>query len=213
MNIKVTKLQTNQFSDGLSNIVEIVYWEASDDQVSIKGSTKLKPPKKIFTPLEQLTNEIVSGWVLEKDGQMIKKKLQNLTPKNMKAKLLPPWSEDFVYSEPDDVKSIRIQHEYDEAVKRLARYVLLEGQPEIKEMQPTGEQVFNEETGEMDNVMMEVVIQNYIEPVEEYVQVTTVSEEGVESTESIRNPVIVKDEQERADAQATIDSTPEEYKP
>jgi hypothetical protein len=212
MNITVTSLQTNQFADGLSNIVEVVYWEASNDQVSIKGSTRLKPPKKIFTPLDQLTNEIISGWVLKVDEQRIRKTLDNVEAKSLTANMPPPWSADFTYGEPDNVKAIRLQYQYDKAVKRLAQYVLLEGRPELKEMQPTGEKVFNEETGEMDDVMVEVVVQNYIEPVEEFVQVTTVSEEGVESTETVRNPVIVKDELEREAAQATVDSTPEEYK-
>lgn len=212
MKITVTKIQTNQFSDGLSNLVEMVHWEASNGEVSMTGSTKLSPPKKLFIPLEELTNEIVSRWVIEKDGQMIKNKLLNLKPKNMTAILNPPWSESFSYTEPDHVKAIRIQYQYDEAVKRLEKYALIDGQPEIKEMQPTGEKVFNEETGEMDDVMAEVVIQRFIAPVDEYVEVTTVSEDGVESTESVRNPVIVKDEEERAAAQATIDSTPKEYK-
>jgi hypothetical protein len=35
---------------------------------------------------------------------------------------------------------------------------------EVREMQPTGEQVFNEETMEMEDVMHEVIVQTAIEP-------------------------------------------------
>ena len=39
---------------------------------------------------------------------------------------------------------------YRAATARLAKYRLADGRPELTEMQPTGEQVFNEETGEME---------------------------------------------------------------
>jgi hypothetical protein len=39
---------------------------------------------------------------------------------------------------------------YRTATARLAQYVLADGRVEVREMQPTGEQVFNEETMEMD---------------------------------------------------------------
>ena len=55
---------------------------------------------------------------------------------------------------------------YRVAVARLAQYVVADGRAEVREMQPTGEQVFNEETGEMEDVMMEVVTVTAIEPVE-----------------------------------------------
>ena len=45
---------------------------------------------------------------------------------------------------------------YRTAVARLDRYVLADGRQEVKEMQPTGEQVFNEETGEMDKMLSKV---------------------------------------------------------
>ena len=42
--------------------------------------------------------------------------------------------------------------EYRKATARLAQYVLADGRAEVTEMQPTGEQVFNEETMEMEEL-------------------------------------------------------------
>jgi hypothetical protein len=99
---------------------------------------------------------------------------------------------------------------YREAVARLDRYVLADGRQEVKEMQPTGEQVFNEETGEMEDVLAEVVVQTAIEPVAEFVEQTSYTEDGETVTESVRNPVIVEDEVQRAEAQSVVDATPQE---
>ena len=57
---------------------------------------------------------------------------------------------------------------------------------------------------------MNVVTQTAIEPLEATVEVTTYNEETLESTtETVRNPLIVKDEEERASAQAVVDATPQ----
>jgi len=79
-------------------------------------------------------------------------------------------------------------------------------------MQPTGEQVFNEETMEMEDVMHEVITVTAIEPVEATVTRMVYSEDDpmAEPTEeTIENPVITTDVAERAVAQATIDATPQ----
>ena len=100
---------------------------------------------------------------------------------------------------------------YRTATARLAQYVLADGREEVREMQPTGEQVFNEETMEMEDVMHEVIVQTAIEPVEPTVTRLVYSEddpmaEPVEET--IENPLITTDVAERAAAQATVDATP-----
>ena len=100
----------------------------------------------------------------------------------------------------EEAQTAKRDYWVDWATKRLAQYVLLEGRQEVKEMQPTGEQVFNEETQEMEDVMAEVVVQTAIEPIAEFVEQTTYAEEGEAVTESVRNPVIVEDEAERAKA-------------
>ena len=105
--------------------------------------------------------------------------------------------------------------EYGSAVARLAQYVVSEGRNQVTEMQPTGDQVLNEETMEMEDVMAEVVTVTAIEPVEPTVTRMVYSEddpiaEPVEET--IENPLITSDVAERAAAQLVIDNTPEEIK-
>jgi hypothetical protein len=103
--------------------------------------------------------------------------------------------------------------DYRVAVARLAQYIVADGREEVREMQPTGEQVFNEDTMEMEDVMHEVITVTAIEPVEATVTRLVYSEddhmaEPVEET--IENPVITTDVAERAEAQAVVDATPEE---
>ena len=104
---------------------------------------------------------------------------------------------------------------YRVAVARLAQYIVADGRAEVTEMQPTGEQVFNEETMEMEDVMMEVVTVTAIEPVEPTVTRMVYSEDDpmAEPTEeTIENPVITTDVAERSAAQATVDATPQPVK-
>ena len=104
--------------------------------------------------------------------------------------------------------------DYRVAVARLAQYVVADGREEVTEMQPTGEQVFNEETMEMEDVMMEVIVQTAIEPVEPTVTRMVYSDDmDAEPTEeTIENPLITADVAERAAAQATVDATPQPVK-
>ena len=103
---------------------------------------------------------------------------------------------------------------YREALARLEKHILLDGQEEVREMQPTGEQVFNEETGEMEDVLEEVVVKRAIEPVEEFVEVVVYGDdpEAEPIVEQQRNPVVEQDEAEREQAQAIVDSTPQAVK-
>ena len=102
---------------------------------------------------------------------------------------------------------------YRVAVARLAQYVVADGRAEVREMQPTGKQVFNEETMEMEDVMMEVVTVTAIEPVEATVERIVYADDptvDAEPTiETIENPLITKDNEERAVAQAVVDATPQ----
>jgi hypothetical protein len=99
---------------------------------------------------------------------------------------------------------------YTTATARLAQYVLSVGRVEVTEMQPTGEQVWNEETMEFDAVMAEVVTVSAIEPVEPTVEVTTYDmETETSTTETVTNPLIVTDTAERDAAQAVVDATPQ----
>jgi len=105
--------------------------------------------------------------------------------------------------------------EYRKATKRLAQYVLADGRPELTEMQPTGEQVYNEDTGEMEDVLHEVVVQTAVEPLPATVDVLVYDENDPEAeptTQTVPNPEIVQDNEERVAAQAVIDSTPQTVK-
>ena len=104
--------------------------------------------------------------------------------------------------------------DYRVAVARLAQYIVADGRAEVREMQPTGEQVFNEETMEMEDVMHEVITVTAIEPVEPTVTRLVYSDDmDAEPTEeTIENPLITVDVAERAEAQATVDATPQPVK-
>ena len=103
---------------------------------------------------------------------------------------------------------------YRTATARLAQYVVADGRAEVREMHPTGEQVFNEETMEMEDVMHEVITVTAIEPVEPTVTRLVYSDDmDVEPTEeTIENPLITTDVAERTAAQATVDATPQAVK-
>ena len=104
--------------------------------------------------------------------------------------------------------------DYRVATARLAQYIVADGRAEVREMQPTGEQVFNEETMEMEDVMMEVIVQTAIEPVEPTVTRMVYSDDmDAEPTEeTIENPLITTDVAERTAAQAVVDATPQPVK-
>ena len=97
--------------------------------------------------------------------------------------------------------------EYTKAQARLLQYQVALGREEVIESRSTGEQVFNEETGEMDDVMADVVTVAAIEPVEATVEQTTLNDEGVATTTTVENPLITQDNAERAAAQAIVDAT------
>jgi hypothetical protein len=98
---------------------------------------------------------------------------------------------------------------YTTAIARLAQYVLSVGRTEVTESQATGEQVFNEETMEMDDVMADVVTVTAIDALESTVEVTTYDfDTETSSTETVTNPLIVTDVSERTDAQDIVDATP-----
>jgi hypothetical protein len=96
---------------------------------------------------------------------------------------------------------------YQRAVARLAQYLVSVGRPEVKEMLPVGQKTLNEETGEMEDVLVETITQTAIDPLPETVQIW---EDDTQVT--VPNPAIVQDETQRAAAQAIIDATPQEVK-
>ena len=104
--------------------------------------------------------------------------------------------------------------DYRVATARLAQYIVSVGRAEVVESQATGEQVFNEETMEMEDVMADVITVTAIEPVEATITRTVYSDDiDAEPTEeTIENPLITTDVAERTAAQATVDATPQAVK-
>jgi hypothetical protein len=189
--MKILDLTINEFTDGLECVIEYIHWEHE----GIKGTTKLKPPKSIFKPLEQLTDDEIIAWVWATDADKIAKFKRN---KRLARKIsfgeLPELSEEAEQAKKD--------YWVKWANARLSQHVLLDGQAEVREMQPTGEQVFNEDTMEMEDVLVEVVVKREIEPVEEFVEQAVYSDEydAEPTVEQVRNPLVVQDEEERAKA-------------
>jgi hypothetical protein len=99
---------------------------------------------------------------------------------------------------------------YQRAVARLTQYLVSVGRPEVKEMLPVGQKTLNLETGEMEDVLVETITQTAIDPLPATIEIMEGYPEAVKST--VRNPLIVQDEEQRAAAQAIIDATPQEVK-
>jgi hypothetical protein len=98
---------------------------------------------------------------------------------------------------------------YLQAKSRLAQYVVADGREEVIESQATGEQVWNEETEEMDDVMADVVTVTAIDALDATVEIITYDENEVATTTTVENPLITADVAERAEAQAIVDATPQ----
>ena len=99
--------------------------------------------------------------------------------------------------------------EYRKATARLAQYKVAEGRAEVYEDQPTG--TYDDEGNE---VMESVLVQTAVEPLEATVEQLVYSDDpDVEPTlETVPNPLIVADTEERAAAQSVVDATPEDVK-
>ena len=104
--------------------------------------------------------------------------------------------------------------DYKTATARLAQYIVSVGRAEAIESQPTGEQVWDEETMEMVDVMHDVITVTAIDPVEATVTRTVYSDDPMAepTEETITNPLITTDVAERTAAQATVDATPQAVK-
>lgn len=110
-----------------------------------------------------------------------------------------------------DVKQFAQQVEaYKVAKARVAQYQLSVGVPESSETFVTGQE-WNEEAMEMQDVTETVVIPA-IPALEATVEVTTQKMGEDPVTTTVANPLIVKDDEERAAAQAVIDATPQPVK-
>lgn len=97
---------------------------------------------------------------------------------------------------------------YRQAVARIARYRLADGQAEVTEQQETGEY-----DAQGQPIMESVVVSPAVDPLPAEVEVVTHDDAGAPTgTGMVPNPLIVQDEAERAQAQAVIDQIPAEVK-
>ena len=104
---------------------------------------------------------------------------------------------------------------YKTATARLAQYVVSAGRTEVVESQATGEQVWDEDTEEMVDVMHDVITVTAVEAVEATVTRWVYDEDDMEADpteETIENPLITTDVAERTVAQAVVDATPQPVK-
>jgi hypothetical protein len=109
-----------------------------------------------------------------------------------------------------DAKQFAQQLEsYTTAIARLAQYVIADGRTEVVESLPTGEQVWNEETEQLDDLIADAITVTAIDPVDGTIEQTTNDEDGLSITTTIENPLITQDNAERAEAQAVVDTTPQ----
>jgi len=100
---------------------------------------------------------------------------------------------------------------YTVAKARVAQYQLSVGVPESSETIVTGQEM-NMETGEMEDVT-ETIVTPAIPALEATVEETTYDfDTDTSTTATVANPIIVKDDAERADAQTIIDNTPQSVK-
>jgi len=105
--------------------------------------------------------------------------------------------------------------DYNTATARLAQYIVSVGRAEVVESQATGEQVWDEDTMEMVDVMHDVITVTAIDPVEATITRLVYSDDDPEAEpteETIENPLITTDVAERTAAQATVDATPQAVK-
>jgi len=111
-----------------------------------------------------------------------------------------------IYTEIDELVT---DWTYLQAKARLAEYQVALGREEVIENKATGEKIFNDETGEIDDVMDDIITVTAIDPVEATIEVITYDDEGVATTTIAENPLITQDNAERAEAQAIVDATPQ----
>ena len=163
---------------------------------------------------DQIYHEGVDAW--KASIQEIKDKYPKTITGGTTIGEVPAW----VQEAADNWTFNKQLHEYVAAVERLEHYVLLEGREEITEEIVIGQEPVLDEEGLptfddegiqiMSDVTETVITHTAIEPLEEFVEVTTIDPESLEEiTETVRNPLVVKDEEERATAQAVVDATPQ----
>lgn len=106
--------------------------------------------------------------------------------------------------------------EYTKAVARLDQYQVANGREQVTEMQDGPNQLLDSDgvhqydsDGNPVYEQVEVVTVTAIDPVEATVTVSETDSDGAVVESNVENPLITKDNEERAAAQAVIDATPQ----
>ena len=105
--------------------------------------------------------------------------------------------------------------DYRAATARLAQYIVSVGRTEVVESQATGEQVWDEDTMAMVDVMHDVITVTEVEAALATVTRWVYDEDDPmadPTEETIENPLITTDVAERTAAQAVVDATPQPVK-
>ena len=101
--------------------------------------------------------------------------------------------------------------DYRVATARLAQYAVADGRAEETETVVVGQE-WDEDSEAMVDVTKTYVSNPAIDPVEATVEQTTYDDDDNATTTTIENPLITKDNEERAAAQAVVDATPQAVK-
>jgi len=122
---------------------------------------------------------------------------------------------DWLQADADQTLFDRQLADYRVAVARLEQYIVADGRAEVTEEVVIGQE-WSEETGEMTDVTETQVTVTAIEPVEATVERIVYADDPMvdaePTEETIENPLITKDNEERAAAQAVVDATPQAVK-
>ena len=116
---------------------------------------------------------------------------------------IPEWVE-------EDIATWQLDR-YSKAMDRLSKFVVADGREEVTE-EVVLRQEFDDEAGDMVDITETRVVSEAIDPVPATITITSHSGniEDSSTTSTIENPLITRDNAERAEAQAVVDATPSE---
>ena len=211
-------------ANALTSLTPNAQWILRGDELEWLDSVQTQPTdEEIQTEIARLTYlESINQYQRDRQYPPMNEQLDNIFHNGVDAwkadiqvikdavpKVLPD-SADQALAISTHVNSWRFAQQveaYKTAKARVAQYQLSVGVPESSETIVTGQEM-NMETGEMQDVTETFVIPA-IPALEATVEETTYDfDTDTSTTATVANPVIVKDNEERAAAQAIIDATP-----
>ncbi len=108
---------------------------------------------------------------------------------------------------------------YTKSMSRLSQYQVALGREEVTEETVVGTRPVLDENNETvlgsegqvthEDIVEDIVVVTSIDPVDATIEQTTHDEDGVSTTTTVENPLIIQDNAERAEAQAVVDATPQ----